>query len=297
MRGLWAVLGILIQGSVLLGVPDALEPLEPVLSSSTGSAGAGAGAVSLPKSSQAGGLVDREAIGGSIPLTGPSSPEGLGKTGVQASPAGLGKTGDVTTVQASSGQKGSSPFSGRGEQQPKEALSKGGDAVPLSINEPENRPLGLQEKTPERAEFQPVGKLTMLGILATFFGMAFLWVWYRKQIKGKIIPNARLPVQVLSQTWLDGQAKIITMRVGPKILVIAKSAQFCTTLDVISDPEEVNLITLGEGQATEDFQKVLKAARPNPQPVPRTQDIPDAEGIQAEIQELKRRLGTLKGDT
>jgi hypothetical protein len=36
-------------------------------------------------------------------------------------------------------------------------------------------------------------------------GITFMILWYKKQISGKIKPNKGLSVDILGQTWLDGQ--------------------------------------------------------------------------------------------
>lgn len=281
MRGLWAVLVVLGVLSALWSAPD-LDVLEPLPQTGTGPVEVSplpiGDATKTPASQQPNGF-----LGVSIPSHKEVSPSSLEV--LEDAPSAEGQIGSVGEEDLT---KSELSYSERDSARSEES---GGDLSPSSKQEsdPEEQLLGFEDSSPERQPYEPMGELAFLGVLATLFGVLFLWVWYRKQLRGKIQPNARLPMQVLGQTWLDGQSKILTLRVGSKILIVAKSSQYCTTLDVITDPDEVNLITLGGGQGEEDFQKILKETKPNPK------DIPDAEGIQADLKELKRQLGTLKG--
>jgi len=270
MRGLWAVLVCLLMGPMLLGAPD----LDVIETSPT----VGSGPVEIePLERPVDGVKSSSSdsfLGVSVPAVEEVAPEEASSTSSSV------LTERATPALPNEENKSFGTMDDNEENAESELLDK---------EDPEDQPLDLISTAPERMEYQPMGQLAMLGVLATLFGTLFLWVWYRKQIRGKIQPNARLPMQVLGQTWLDGQSKILTLRVGSKILIVAKSAQYCTTLDVITDPDEVNLITLGGGQDDDDFQKILKAVKADPK------DIPDAEGIQADLKELKRQLGTLKG--
>ena len=84
----------------------------------------------------------------------------------------------------------------------------------------------------------------------------FLYFWYQRFLRGKMSSHG-VDIQVLGQTFLDGQTKIVLLKVGAKVIVMAKSANFCTTLDIITEPEEINLLTLGSSAAAsgEDFSK------------------------------------------
>jgi flagellar biogenesis protein FliO len=122
----------------------------------------------------------------------------------------------------------------------------------LNLNSEENSDIFQREGGEE--------SLTTTSIFVSVFlaSAIFLILWYQKQLKGRLRANQGLPIETLGQTWLDGQTKIIILRIGSKVLILAKSPSFCTTLDTITDPEEVNLLTLGSGTAgKEDFSKLL----------------------------------------
>ena len=149
---------------------------------------------------------------------------------------------------------------------------------------------------PEEA---PMATVTVY-ITIFFAGLAFLIVWYKKQIKGKLKTNRGLPIQILGQTWLDGQTRVIVLRMGSKVLILAKSTQFCTTLDIITDPTEVNRLILGSGdfQGDEDFSAVLtemnkKGSKELPPEEATAPEPPTEEQIRSDLEELKRQLGSL----
>lgn len=168
------------------------------------------------------------------------------------------------------------------------------DEVTRKIEEQEALDLGLDEKESTLAEELAMPSQTLVAsFMFCSLMLVFLWLWFQKQVKGKVKANPRLPMQVVGQTWLDGQTKIVVLRVGAKVLVLAKSAQFCSTLDVITDPEEVNLITLGGDGGGEDFRKVMRDMEDGEQ----KRQIPDAEGIQSELDTLKKQLGSMRGRT
>lgn len=279
MRRRWAVLVSLCLATYLLGAPD-LDSLGTAPSLGTGPAEIEVLPLPVDVKVEEKSPAAADFLGVSIPKALEPSDESM--KSMKASEAQSALESETST--------------GLDDGLSKESLSvfsepnEGKESLPLKEGT-ENEPLNFETASQERQEFEPMGKLVFLGFIATILGVVFLWVWYRKQIRGKIQPNARLPMQVLGQTWLDGQSKILTLRVGSKILIIAKSAQYCTTLDVISDPAEVNLITLGGGQRDDEFEEVLKASQLD------VKDIPDAEGIQSDIKELKRQLGDLKGSS
>jgi flagellar biogenesis protein FliO len=151
----------------------------------------------------------------------------------------------------------------------------------------------------ELKKFPEDAKSATLTVYVTLFfaGIAFLIIWYKKQIKGKLKPNRGLPIQTLGQTWLDGQTRVIVLRIGGKVLILAKSTQFCTTLDVISDPDEVNRLTLGSGalDGDEDFSEVLKEMnkKTTKELSKNVSDSPTEDQIRSDLEELKRQLGGL----
>lgn len=92
-------------------------------------------------------------------------------------------------------------------------------------------------------------------------GCLFLAYWYRRHMRGgmRSAEGHDIPVSIVGQTMIDATTKILLIRVGNKILVTAKSNQFCTTLDVISDPHEINLLTLRAGAEDEDeFKRLMR---------------------------------------
>ena len=138
--------------------------------------------------------------------------------------------------------------------------------------------------------------LTTTSIFGTVFiaSIIFLVLWYQKQLKGKLRANQGLPIETLGQTWLDGQTKIIILRIGSKVLILAKSPSFCTTLDTITDPEEVNLLTLGSGTAgKEDFSKLLTQIKNQAGLGKKSREIPHESEIRSELDQLKQQLGSI----
>lgn len=126
-------------------------------------------------------------------------------------------------------------------------------------------------------------------VVCFFSGLIFLYLWYQKQLKGRSQGPRGLPIETLGQTWLDGQTKIIVVRVGSKVLIMAKSNHFCTTLDTITDPEEINLLTLGAGATgTEDFSSLLKQMTKRGKKS--TDNIPHEAEIRSELHQLKEQL-------
>ena len=159
--------------------------------------------------------------------------------------------------------------------------------------------LNLNSEGEDLRRFPEEAQSATITVYITMFfaGCAFLFIWYKKQIKGKLKANRGLPIQTLGQTWLDGQTRVIVLRIGGKVLILAKSTQFCTTLDVITDPDEVNRLTLGSGdlQGDEDFSAVLKEMNhksPKDQPAPPS-TTPTEEHIRSDLEELKRQLGNM----
>lgn len=121
-------------------------------------------------------------------------------------------------------------------------------------------------------------------------GISFMILWYKKQISGKIKPNKGLSVDILGQTWLDGQTKLLFVKLGNKVIVLAKSQQFCNNIDTITDPEQIKLLTLGAGAAEsgEDFGKILEQMQPKT-----SKGAPNEAQIKKELEQLKKELGHL----
>ncbi|MBF0198916.1 MAG: flagellar biosynthetic protein FliO [Planctomycetes bacterium] len=129
--------------------------------------------------------------------------------------------------------------------------------------------------------------------LSLFLGaLLFIIYWYQTQVKKKF-NAAAVPVSVLGQSYLDGSTRIVLLKVGAKVLVLAKSNHFCTTLETITDPNEVNMLTLGSGSegSNEEFQKVLKDMN---QAANQPDNIPNEDEIRQELSSLKSRLGNLR---
>jgi flagellar biogenesis protein FliO len=143
---------------------------------------------------------------------------------------------------------------------------------------------------------EDVGTATVYSLLF-LTSVIFLYLWYQKQIKGRLKTNHGLPIETLGQTWLDGQTKVVILRVGSKVLVLAKSSSFCTTLDTITDPEEINLLTLGSGaMGQEDFTKLLKQFKKNSSSFAKVKDpIPNENEIRNELSQLKSELSDIGG--
>ncbi len=116
-----------------------------------------------------------------------------------------------------------------------------------------------------------------------------LWAWRR--YNRSRLQQSGLPIAVLGQTWLDAGTRIILLKVGAKVLVLAKASGFCSTLDVITDSEEVNLLTLrsGVGENDEGFRRILADER-------RRTNREEAGGereLRKELNDLKEKLGRL----
>ena len=206
-------------------------------------------------------------------LSAPSSP-----SSTNPSP----NSGDASPITSSNAMSGSNI----------EALTSGNSKL-LFLDKAGNEDLG---RFPEEA---PMAMVTVY-VTIFFAGIAFLIVWYKKQIKGKLKNNRGLPIQILGQTWLDGQTRVIVLRMGSKVLILAKSTQFCTTLDIITDPTEVNRLILGSGdlQGDEDFSAVLtemnkKGSKELPPEAPVASEHPTEEQIRSDLEELKRQLGSM----
>ncbi|MBF0245958.1 MAG: flagellar biosynthetic protein FliO [Planctomycetes bacterium] len=131
--------------------------------------------------------------------------------------------------------------------------------------------------------------------------MFFLLLWYQRFIKNRI-KSTGLPVQILGQTYLDAATRIVLLKVGPKVLVLAKSANFCNTLDIIDDLQEVNLLSLSS-ETTEkdkDFrsllndmqEKDLRRGQPasGQQKQQEQQKPPEQQSIRGEVERLKQQL-------
>ena len=133
---------------------------------------------------------------------------------------------------------------------------------------------------------------TFLGITA--FSILFLIWWYQKHMKRKLT-GAGISVSVLGQTWIDGSTRVILLKVGPKIITIAKSNQFCTPLDIISDPEEVNFLTLSSSipQDQSEFKNVFSRAKKKSKSSNNSGNIPNASEIKMELDDLKKQLGQM----
>jgi hypothetical protein len=80
------------------------------------------------------------------------------------------------------------------------------------------------------------------------------------------------------------------VKLGSKVVVLAKSQQFCNTIDTITEPEQIKLLTLGAGAAEsgEDFSKILEQVQPKT-----PTRTPNEEQIKKELEQLKKELGHL----
>jgi hypothetical protein len=92
------------------------------------------------------------------------------------------------------------------------------------------------------------------------------------------------------------------VKLGGKVIVLAKSQQFCSAIDTITDPEQIKLLTLGAGAAEsgEDFGAILKEIQPKSAQAKGSQekrgtqtfeDKPSEAQIKSELDRLKRELG------
>lgn len=166
-------------------------------------------------------------------------------------------------------------------------------AEPKALKElPPPRPLGDLSSNDGDSELVIPGNQSWMALLFLLFGggLIFLYLWYQKFLRGKMQSHG-IDIQVLGQTFLDGQTKIVLLKVGQKVIIMAKSPNFCNTLDIITDPEEINLLTLGSSAAAngEDFSNVLndmqRTARPSAKSIPHEQEM------RSELDQLKKQLG------
>lgn len=119
------------------------------------------------------------------------------------------------------------------------------------------------DKKVEKAQTAPGYKgVVTLSLLLFAVSLAFLLWWWNRFIRNRM-RGSGIPVSVLGQTYLDGSTRIIILKVGAKVLVLAKSQHFCSTLDVITDQNEVNMMTLGAGvdQSDSGFRRVMNEMR------------------------------------
>lgn len=163
------------------------------------------------------------------------------------------------------------------------ALQESQQELDLSVDD--NQVMGLENSQ---------NTWTLLLVFAFAFGVLFLVYWYQRHIKGKL-HSSGVPVSILGQTYLDGSTRIVLLKVGTKILILAKSSQFCNTLDVITDQDEVNLLTLSSGADLKDndFKNVLNDLQKKADSKMKTPVANEAE-IKKELSELKQQLGNLR---
>jgi len=158
------------------------------------------------------------------------------------------------------------------------------------------RPLELNNSKKVDSTIVPraSGSWITLTIMLFLTGLIFLYFWYQRFLRGKMQAHG-IDIQILGQTFLDGQTKIVLLKVGPKVIVVAKSPNFCTTLDVITEPDEINLLTLGSSAAAtgEDFSKVLNDFQSHGRD---KKNIPHEKEMKSELEQLKRELGALQKD-
>jgi len=150
-------------------------------------------------------------------------------------------------------------------------------------------------KTPidDLVEDSQIGSMIYLFLGLTACGFLFLIFWYQKHMKQKL-QGAGVSVTVLGQTWIDGSTRIILLKVGPKIITLAKSNNFCNAIDVISDPEEVNILTLSSNLPQNDkmnFKKTFSQAKKKVGG--KEEAIPNASEIRQELDDLKKQLGKM----
>jgi len=163
----------------------------------------------------------------------------------------------------------------------------------------EERPLYSNEKGKKEAENFSLPKSNNANLVYMFLGLTasgilFLVWWYQKAMKKKL-HGAGVSVSVLGQTWIDGSTRVILLKVGPKIITLAKSNQFCTPLDIISDPEEVNFLTLSSNIQQEgggDFKQAFSKAKRQAFK-PKDDKIPNSSQMKMELEDLKKQLGQM----
>lgn len=126
-------------------------------------------------------------------------------------------------------------------------------------NEKQNLPMPLSEESPNPSPgiFSSLFRL-FLGLSITV-GLIFVTVWGLKIIWEKRGWNSMAeegkPIKVLTSTYLAPRKTIHLIEVGKRILVVGVGNDDMSCLDVIRDPEEVELLR----QATQQgFPKVFK---------------------------------------
>jgi len=165
---------------------------------------------------------------------------------------------------------------------------------------PEPRPLGDLSTEEKSIPFADSSNSNwMLALIMLFFtGLMFLYFWYQKFLRGKMQTHG-VDIQILGQTFLDGQTKIVLLKVGAKVIVMAKSPNFCTTLDIITEPEQINLLTLGSSAAAtgEDFSSVLNDLQSQPgAKASSNRKIPNEREMRTELDQLKQQLGKIQNE-
>lgn len=132
--------------------------------------------------------------------------------------------------------------------------------------------------------------IMMIFAIATALGFLFLLYWYQKHMKQKL-NSAGVPISVIGQQFIDGNTRIMLVKVGPKVITLAKSNQFCTPIDIITDPDEVNFLTLSSGISAEgsNFKRTLK----NEMGRKGAKNIPHSSEMKQELEDIKRQLGNM----
>ncbi len=175
---------------------------------------------------------------------------------------------------------------------PRATVAKSGPKDEGSLNMKSN-----SDSSPPVIKGAPNGMMA-LALIALAMGLGFcLWWWKRTLSKG--LANAGLPIVVLGQSHLDATTRILLLKVGQKVLVVAKSASFCSTLDVISDSDEVKLLTLGAGTDDRDegFHKLMgdmKTKHSKDSAKTLSQSNKEEKGIRQELEDLKSQLQNLR---
>lgn len=145
----------------------------------------------------------------------------------------------------------------------------------------------------------PLSDFEGSSLTSVFFSVLLICIilgtgaWLFQSFIRRRMQNSKLPVSIIGQTHLDPATRIIFLKVSNKVLVVAKSAQFCNTLDIITDPDEINMITLGSGIDHDDegFKRVMSDIRSK---LPKDNAQSDQGKLRNELEQIKGRLENLR---
>jgi flagellar biogenesis protein FliO len=123
-------------------------------------------------------------------------------------------------------------------------------------------PLALPEEKPQPAPSFLATFVKMLLALALTVGLLLLALWGLKQIMGKQGASGKQagerPLKILASTYLAPRKTIHLVEVGKRILVVGSGNDEVTSLGVITDPEEMEMIrklSHSEGGFTDVLRK------------------------------------------